>query len=147
MDDQCPVAFAVGSTGTTGSGTILTTTYITGCNPAGKDIMKNPNALPTPAPRSHHAGRRATLALPLLALPAVAQVRHTEDDDSASKPPPTETVRKLVYENLWTTFPAFNKTVLTTYEPPNAREDNLAERFPTYAFFQLRRHVAGLPVE
>ncbi|HLP41085.1 MAG TPA: DUF6345 domain-containing protein [Fibrobacteria bacterium] len=64
MDDQCPVAFAVGSTGadainrltnerydhvfsdppnsgTTGSGTIWATTYITGCNPAGEDTINN----------------------------------------------------------------------------------------------------------
>lgn len=63
-DDQCPVAFAVGSNGTdalnrlhnerydhvfsdppnsgsTGSGTIWAATYITGCNPAGEDTIGN----------------------------------------------------------------------------------------------------------
>ncbi|HLP41084.1 MAG TPA: hypothetical protein VK465_06225 [Fibrobacteria bacterium] len=91
--------------------------------------MKNLNALPTPAPRSQRAGHRAALALVLLALPAAAQVRNTEDDSSAPKPPPTETVRKLVYEKLRTTLPAYDKTVLTTYETPNAWEDNLEHRY------------------
>lgn len=63
-DDQCPVAFAVGSngadatnrlhnerydnvfsdpphSGSTGSGTIWATTYISGCNPAGEDTINN----------------------------------------------------------------------------------------------------------
>ena len=64
VDDQCPVAYAVGSNGTdsqnrlhnerydnvfsdppdsgpTGSGTIWSATYITGCNPAGEDTINN----------------------------------------------------------------------------------------------------------
>jgi hypothetical protein len=64
QDDQCPVAFAVGSSGSdavfrlhherydhvysdppnsglTGSGTIWATTYIAGCNPQGEDTIGN----------------------------------------------------------------------------------------------------------
>jgi hypothetical protein len=70
----------------------------------------------------------AFLLAALLTVPASAQTRG-EDDATPPKPLPSESIQKLVREQLARNLPGYDKGVLTSYETPNAWEDNLSHTY------------------